>query len=134
MDFIVEYVVAPKYADLEHTTIDMTVKFAHLNEPIPFSASLNDLETHGVDLYNRAIALEFGPIVEFEPPVISPSDLASIARQKRNELLKQSDWTQLNDIPEDTQLLWQPYRQELRDISKQPGFPTEIEWPTPPVI
>lgn len=112
----------------------MIVKFAHLNEPVPFAASLEDSEAHGVDLYNRAIALEFGPIAEFEPPVISSSQLASIARQKRNELLKQCDWTQLNDIPEATQLLWQPYRIALRNVPDQEGFPYDIDWPIEPIL
>ena len=134
MDYIIEYVIAPKYANVEHTMIDMIVKFAHLNEPIPFAASLNDSEAHGVDLCNRAIALEFGPIAEFEPPVISSSQLASIARQKRNELLKQCDWTQLNDIPEATQLLWQPYRTALRNVPDSVGFPYNIDWPIEPIL
>ena len=132
MGFIVEYVNTLKYA-IEHTKIDMIVKFAHLNEPTPFTASLNDSEAHGVDLYNRAVNGEFGPIAPYEPITYTTEQLAAIARQKRNELLKQCDWTQLNDIPEATQLLWQPYRQVLRDIPDSVGFPQTIVWPTIPL-
>jgi hypothetical protein len=27
---------------------------------------------------------------------------------------------------------WAVYRQALRDIPEQPGFPWEVEWPVPP--
>jgi hypothetical protein len=134
MGFIVEYVNTLKYANVEHTMIDMIAKFVHLGEPIPFTASLNDPEPHGVDLYNRAVNGEFGPIAAYEPITYTIEQLATIARQKRNELLKQCDWTQLNDIPEATQLLWQPYRQVLRDIPDSVGFPYNIDWPIEPIL
>ena len=51
---------------------------------------------------------------------------------KRNQLLVDSDWTQLSDIPAATKKKWKDYRQQLRDITDQPGFPTEILWPIKP--
>jgi hypothetical protein len=53
-------------------------------------------------------------------------------RSYRDQLLSQSDWTQLPDVPLATKALWEPYRQELRDITDQPGYPYDIVWPTPP--
>jgi hypothetical protein len=53
-------------------------------------------------------------------------------KAQRNQLLQQSDWTQLADIPAETKALWEPYRQALRDITDQPGYPYDIVWPTPP--
>lgn len=53
-------------------------------------------------------------------------------RSKRNKLLVSSDWTQFPDIPENTRLRWQPYRQALRDITLQEGFPTDVVWPERP--
>ena len=134
MGFIVEYVNTLKYANEEHTAIDLSVKFSHINEEISFTASINDSEAHGVDLYNRAVNGEFGPIAAYEPITYTIEQLATIARQKRNELLKQCDWTQLNDIPEATQLLWQSYRQVLRDIPDSVGFPYTIDWPIEPIL
>lgn len=52
-------------------------------------------------------------------------------RSKRNMLLEQSDWTQLNDIDETIKNKWIPYRKDLRDITKQLN-PANIIWPTPP--
>jgi hypothetical protein len=57
--------------------------------------------------------------------------MAAIVRQKRNELLAQSDWTQVLDAPVD-QGAWATYRQALRDITKQEGFPKEVQWPEAP--
>jgi hypothetical protein len=51
-----------------------------------------------------------------------------VVRTQRNQLLKDSDWTQLADTPVD-KTLWATYRQELRDITTQPD-PFNITWPT----
>lgn len=49
----------------------------------------------------------------------------------RNELLKESDWTQLSDISQTIKDLWSTYRQQLRDVTNQPN-PFNIEWPIKP--
>jgi len=56
---------------------------------------------------------------------------AAQARTKRNELLGASDWTQVIDARVD-QAAWAVYRQELRDVTSQAGFPETIFWPTAP--
>ena len=56
---------------------------------------------------------------------------AASVRQQRTEKLKDSDWTQVADAPVD-QAAWATYRQALRDISGQEGFPWTIDWPTQP--
>ena len=53
------------------------------------------------------------------------------ARATRNRLLADCDWTQLPDAVVDKQA-WSKYREALRGISKQKGFPLSIEWPTMP--
>lgn len=52
-------------------------------------------------------------------------------RQERNQKLSECDWTQLADSPVDKQI-WETYRQSLRDITTQPGFPWSISWPAQP--
>jgi hypothetical protein len=52
-------------------------------------------------------------------------------RQQRNELLSACDWTQLPDSPADHEA-WATYRQELRDVTEQAGFPWEVQWPETP--
>lgn len=53
-------------------------------------------------------------------------------RDKRDRLLAESDWTQLLDTPQATQVAWAAYRALVRDVTKQPGFPFDITWPTKP--
>lgn len=55
----------------------------------------------------------------------------AFVRDKRNSLLKESDWTQLSDSPADS-VAWATYRQELREIPQQAGFPWAITWPIAP--
>ena len=52
-------------------------------------------------------------------------------RSRRNVLLIESDWTQLPDTPANT-VAWAEYRQSLRNVTDQSGFPFEIIWPNPP--
>lgn len=52
-------------------------------------------------------------------------------RRKRGRLLSDTDWTQVADAPVD-QSAWAAYRQELRDITTQDGFPYSVDWPTEP--
>jgi len=51
-------------------------------------------------------------------------------RSQRNQMLKDSDWTQLADSPVNKQA-WAIYRQELRDVTKQTD-PFNVIWPTEP--
>jgi hypothetical protein len=56
---------------------------------------------------------------------------ANEVRKQRNLLLMYSDWTQLPDATVD-QDSWKIYRQELRSITEQEGFPFDVVWPDPP--
>lgn len=51
-------------------------------------------------------------------------------RGQRNTLLSESDWTQLADAPVD-KAAWATYRQALRDLPQQPGFP-DVDMPVAP--
>lgn len=94
----------------------------------PFTASPNDPEEHGRELYHRI--KEDGNISPYVPP--SKEEIESQERAKRNRLLIKSDWSQLPDVPEKIKLEWASYRKELRDITEQSGFPYDIIWPTKP--
>ncbi len=58
--------------------------------------------------------------------------IAAEARAKRDALLAESDWSQLPDVKEELREAYVGYRQALRDIPDQAGFPHEIEWPVKP--
>lgn len=61
-------------------------------------------------------------------------DPASIARAHRDSLLTATDWMTLRAA--DTGIALSPaaktYRQALRDLPTQPGFPATIVWPALP--
>lgn len=59
---------------------------------------------------------------------------ARSVRNQRNRLLAESDWTQVDDTPltNTAKQEWAIYRQALRDITKQDGFPASITWPVQP--
>ena len=59
------------------------------------------------------------------------AEQAKSVRDTRNQKLKDSDWTQLIDSPAD-KTTWAAYRQALRDITAQTGFPWEVTWPDQP--
>jgi hypothetical protein len=65
------------------------------------------------------------------PPEPTDEELATEARLKRNDLLMASDWTQMPDAPVDHQA-WAAYRQALRDVPEQSGWPRDINWPVAP--
>ncbi len=73
-----------------------------------------------------------GQFVEPPEPEQPLEQLAAAARSKRDSLLAQTDWTQAADVPQATKDLWSPYRQALRDVPQQSGFPIEIVWPVKP--
>lgn len=59
------------------------------------------------------------------------NSFAFFVRQQRNSKLAECDWTQLADSTAD-KAAWGTYRQALRDVPSQAGFPWTIEWPTQP--
>lgn len=59
---------------------------------------------------------------------------ANNVKVKRDIFLYQSDWTQLpnNPLTPEKQQQWADYRQQLRDIPQQQGYPFNVVWPTKP--
>ncbi|WP_018692528.1 tail fiber assembly protein [Algicola sagamiensis] len=57
-----------------------------------------------------------------------------LVRTKRDQLLSQSDYTQIADYPltDDTRQAWSIYRQALRDLPNNTQHPDEIVWPQAP--
>jgi len=55
-------------------------------------------------------------------------------RQERDQLLAETDWIVIRsqELGEPIPTEWQTYRQALRDITEQSGFPDNVEWPLSP--
>lgn len=63
---------------------------------------------------------------------LSKERVSEDVRKRRDKALRESDYTVLPDVPIKDADKWKEYRKELRDISKQEGFPFDIEWPKRP--
>ena len=63
---------------------------------------------------------------------IPDSEQAVKVRADRNTKLAECDWTQGKDIPDAVSQPWAVYRQALRDVPEQAGFPWDVKWPEQP--
>jgi hypothetical protein len=90
--------------------------------------------------YGDPIFTIIGAIVERSYPVVDKTteeiqaealSKAEEVRTERNQKLAESDWTQLADAPVD-KTAWATYRQALRNIPNQSGFPLSVVWDDKP--
>jgi hypothetical protein len=130
-----------KWGNVEHTIILCDVDFDHLDEIyVPFSADLNDKYEHTKEIFNKAVAGEYGTIAAYEPPPpLTTEELASQARLQRDGLLSEVDNIVGNPLrwasfSAEQQTTWANYRQALLDVPQQAGFPNTINWPTKPTL
>ena len=123
-----------KYSREDNSIIDCEAKFVgYPDEWLSFTASPNDVEQHGKDIFANAENGDYGEVSAYEHPSLE-QELREI-RDERNRLLLESDWTQNADVPQATKDNWITYRQELRDLTN--GIDTaakarNITWPTKP--
>jgi hypothetical protein len=82
------------------------------------NADLSFVETHHAGKFREFIDLNATALA------------ANSVRVQRDLLIAASDWTQCADISQATKDKWAPYRQALRDVPQQTGFPFEVIWPT----
>ena len=63
-------------------------------------------------------------------------ETADEIRAKRDKLLDATDWAVLPDSPldEPSKTALKTYRQALRDVPQQVGFPNSVSWPNMPEI
>lgn len=66
--------------------------------------------------------------------LLTDEDRAKAAREKRDRLLAETDYLLMPDYPisEEALAALKTYRQALRDVPEQAGFPNTIEWPETP--
>lgn len=119
----------PRYN--KHGTIDCDI-----NHPkygwLPFTASPTDVEEHGRMIYQTILENETNIPAYVPPPPPSGQELIDLIRDLRNTLLIKCDWTQVSDLPDSVKIPWSEYRQKLRDLPQQEGFPDNVVWPIPP--
>lgn len=132
------------YKDMSPICVDLPIDE---NGRVPTGSALHDLIKNFIPVWHfeRLEKVKKGlhkedidyisSLVEKLPePVIEEQDLKNQLRFKRNSFLYDTDWTQLPDVglKKDEKEAFAAYRQKLRDLTKQEGFPFNINWPEPP--
>ena len=75
-----------------------------------------------------------------EEKAAKDAESAEAARQHRDALLQESDWVTVKAVDQNAQdnlgiqvpQVWLDYRQALRDITDQDGWPYNVTWPDKP--
>ena len=63
----IQYAKNPSWNNEEHTAINLTVKFEEISEELPFLATSYDPMPYGVELFNNAVAGEYGEVAPYIP-------------------------------------------------------------------
>ena len=119
-----------KYAKIENgIVVNMSVCEADVAAERGLVLATDDAEIGGT--YNGSTATFARKVVTDDR---TDAEKENDARSQRNALLTQSDWAVMPDSPlsDSDKTSWQTYRQALRDVSDQAGFPDNITWPTKP--
>ena len=100
--------------------LDTYVEGATNPEPVVIASNLSDIQSLVVQVTPPAAQLQY--------------NRTKYITSVRDNLLRSTDYTQLPDIglsPTEVSN-WVLYRQGLRNIPQQPGFPNIVSWPIPP--
>lgn len=111
--------------------VDLEVYCEPLGGWVPFHAWESDPVEHGREVYQQVIAEQAADIVPLSQEE-KDEFWARTVRGDRDDMLKDTDWTQAPDVPEATRTAYTVYRQALRDIPQQEGFPYTHTWPDRP--
>lgn len=129
-------IISAKYVDEDHTYIDFLLKDSSNNIEIPFTYKVNGTDTAPISIWLNT---------QWKSGLIHPDEydgpskgelLAAQIRSKRSCLLNSTDKYMTLDFPmsEEDRAAVRQYRQALRDIPSQEGFPNEVVWPEKPDI
>jgi len=147
-EFLEAYIMAiksvsnPRWSDQAKTLINCNVTTDITgSELLPFTASPNDPEEVGKEIFQACLEGKYGQIAEYAPPPPPPPPPAPTAeenKQRAEVWLAATDWTMNPDVRDESvqpHLLnvseFKAYRAALRAIAvdPQPGY---LDWPTKP--
>lgn len=135
---VIAYQAARMYPKSERHTLaaDTTKSVIELGTGIARANRQDQIEYHIV--YRTRIALQRSAINRGDAGQNKYQEEQAMkeqeARAERSTRLAASDWTQAADAPltENEKARWREYRQALRDIPEQEGFPDTVVWPEEP--
>lgn len=148
---------APRWNNAEHTSLNLWVTFEESAKTLgemPFTASPDDCEGYGRELFARSVGLEFGPVLEPAAEVLQDTALRTRARLNDQASATISGLQVALDTLQDALRLslateaeaaalplkqaeldaWCAYRVYLSRIEEQPGFPGAVAWPPAPAF
>lgn len=130
MSFEYTTVTDMQWANEARSAVTMTVDFNSLGL-VPFTASPDDMEEHGRELFARAVAGDFGSIRE---PDTEDAMVFYNLRQQAQIELEASDRTVLRCYEKSIQVPseWAEYRNDLREIIRATSFDAAMKLPTRP--
>ena len=122
----------PSFGVLNAEVLESIGADAVLESPTPTVTRYQGIARDGVEQIDGQWFTKW-KTVDFDDAVKAVVDeqQAKSVRSSRDEKLKETDWTQVADAPVD-KTVWATYRQALRDVPNQSGFPWEVTWPTQP--
>lgn len=123
----------PRWGNAQHSIIDIEIDHPEYGW-IPFTASPDDVEAYGRQLYAEAAAGQFGPIAEYVAPIAS----AEMNKAEAMQRLADTDWVNEPDVYDtarDPHLMnrdaFLDYRSWCRNIAVNP-VAGNLNWPTEP--
>jgi len=103
-----------------------------LNGAQPSATRYQTIARDGVEEVNGQWFTKFIAIdMDAESITALDEQQSTAQRTERNRKLAECDWTQLADATVN-KAAWATYRQSLRDVPSQSGFPWDITWPVEP--
>lgn len=133
--------LSPQWANAEHSAINVQLVTETL-AAMPFTATPEDSTDYGPEIYQRAVAGDFGEIAAYEPPTeaaLLPAARAQLKRLMQDAGLVVAPLQDSVDLGVATERqveqlsAWKFYRIELSEVPHQPGWPSSIEWPVMPM-
>lgn len=145
----------PRWSDQSHSAIVLMVIFSETKElygEMPFAASPDDSEPYGVELFERAVAGEFGEVQEPTKDMVQAQvmsqrvGLSAVATATINglapELETLHDAVRLSAATADQEAAipakqaeldaWRLYRVRLAQLDSQADYPLSVDWPEVP--
>ena len=123
----------PKYSNADNSSITLEVNFNHLPEEyVEFNADPNDSAAYSKELFDRAVAGDFGDVAAYEPPSDVTGEAAmAVVRHRRNQALAETDYVMVadyfNSLTTTKQEEWTAYRSALRDLPAS-GITPVMRW------
>lgn len=84
--------------------------------------------------YDDSVVLPYVALWAEKKEQLPEPDTIVEYRFRRNQLLAECDWTQLSDngLTEEQRSEWAQYRDALRNVPQQEGYPATVTWPDSP--